>query len=157
MRPFSSYYTLKLRQISKEKLRSSRLRHVLKTISWRFVGSMDTLLLALLVTGDLSIGGMIALAEVASKMILYYLHERVWYKIPYGIKNSEVSKNRHLAKAVTWRVVGTIDTAILAWLISGNAMQGLQIGALETVTKLALYYFHERLWLRINVKFSDGQ
>lgn len=60
------------------------------------------------------------------------------------------SRVRHLAKTITWRVVGTIDTMLLAWLISGNPMTGFKIGAAEVVTKMILYYFHERAWYKIN-------
>ncbi len=147
--------SINFRKISKEKLRSSRLRHILKTISWRLIGSVDTWLLALLVTGDVGTGGLIALAEVASKMFLYYLHERVWFKLSYGLRGGKVLKSRHVAKAFTWRIIGTFDTMLLAWLISGNPIYGLEIGLLESLTKLILYYFHERVWLRINVKFND--
>lgn len=60
------------------------------------------------------------------------------------------SRKRHLAKTITWRFVGTIDTMILAWVISGNPMTGFKIGAAEVVTKMILYYFHERAWYKIN-------
>lgn len=60
------------------------------------------------------------------------------------------SRVRHLAKTITWRIVGTIDTMILAWVISGDPVTGLKIGAAEVVTKMILYYFHERVWYRIN-------
>lgn len=60
------------------------------------------------------------------------------------------SRVRHLAKTVTWRVVGTIDTMVLAWVISGDPATGLKIGAAEVVTKMILYYFHERIWYKIN-------
>jgi adenylylsulfate kinase len=60
------------------------------------------------------------------------------------------SQARHLAKTVTWRVIGTIDTMILAWIISGNPMTGFKIGAAEIVTKMLLYYFHERIWYKLN-------
>lgn len=60
------------------------------------------------------------------------------------------SRVRHLAKTITWRVVGTIDTMLLAWLISGDPMTGFKIGAAEVVTKMILYYFHERTWYKIN-------
>lgn len=60
------------------------------------------------------------------------------------------SRARHLAKTVTWRIVGTIDTMILAWVISGDPMTGFKIGAAEVVTKMILYYFHERAWYKIN-------
>ncbi|WP_255552100.1 adenylyl-sulfate kinase [Roseivirga sp. E12] len=60
------------------------------------------------------------------------------------------SRVRHLAKTITWRAVGTVDTVILAWLISGNPMTGFKIGAAEVVTKMVLYYFHERVWYKVN-------
>ncbi|WPZ11917.1 adenylyl-sulfate kinase [Roseivirga spongicola] len=60
------------------------------------------------------------------------------------------SRVRHLAKTVTWRIVGTIDTMILAWIISGSPITGLKIGAAEVVTKMVLYYLHERVWYKVN-------
>lgn len=60
------------------------------------------------------------------------------------------SRIRHLAKTITWRIVGTIDTMLLAWVISGSPVTGLKIGAAEVVTKMILYYLHERVWYRIN-------
>ena len=60
------------------------------------------------------------------------------------------SRKRHIAKTFTWRFIGTIDTMILAWIISGNPMTGFKIGAAEVVTKMILYYLHERAWWKIN-------
>ncbi len=54
-------------------------RHLLKTISWRIVGTLDTVLLGWFVTGHLSLGAKIGLLELLTKMFLYYLHERVWH------------------------------------------------------------------------------
>jgi uncharacterized membrane protein len=55
-------------------------------------------------------------------------------------------KTRHILKSITWRLVGTIDTIILSWVITGNLQIGLKIGGVEVITKMILYYFHERLW-----------
>lgn len=60
------------------------------------------------------------------------------------------SVKRHVAKTVTWRIVGTIDTMALGWLITGNAMIGIKIGGVEVVTKMILYFVHERIWFKIN-------
>jgi len=59
-----------------------------------------------------------------------------------------VSKKRHIAKTITWRIIGTIDTIILSWLITGELKLGLAIGGIEVITKMLLYYFHERVWYR---------
>lgn len=62
--------------------------------------------------------------------------------------DAQQSRIRHLAKTLTWRLVGTVDTILLGWLVSGDPTIGLTIGGLELVTKMVLYYFHERAWFR---------
>jgi adenylylsulfate kinase len=60
-------------------------RNVLKTISWRVVGSLDTVALGWLITGKFSVGAKIGLTELLTKMLLYYFHERGWQKINFGL------------------------------------------------------------------------
>ena len=67
------------------------------------------------------------------------------------------SVKRHLAKTITWRIVGSIDTAILGWIISGKPMIGLKIGGFEMLTKMVLYYLHERAWFRINIGLPNRE
>ena len=62
-----------------------RKRHIAKTLTWRIIGTIDTMLIGYLITGDIKIGLSIGGIEVISKMVLYYLHERVWYKSKFGI------------------------------------------------------------------------
>ena len=57
-----------------------------------------------------------------------------------------VSYKRHALKTVTWRILGTLDTFLLSWLITGSLKLGATIGAVEIITKMVLYYFHERIW-----------
>ena len=83
-------------------------------------------------------------------MILYYLHERVWYRL--GIRES---RKRHIIKSISWRAIGTIDTILLSWFITGNPLTGLKIGLAEVITKMVLYYAHERVWYRINFGLTD--
>ena len=125
-------------------------RHIAKTITWRIVGTIDTVLLSWFITGDPYTGLKIGLSEVLTKMVLYYLHERVWFNIKAGVTKDVDSKKRHIAKTVTWRIVGTIDTMAMAWFITGNPLIGLKIGMIEVVTKMALYYFHERAWYKFD-------
>ena len=58
------------------------------------------------------------------------------------------SKSRSILKTISWRIVGTLDTMTLGWIITGSPLVGLKIGALELITKFILYYLHERIWLR---------
>lgn len=70
-----------------------------------------------------------------------------------GLKSPSVK--RHFAKTITWRIIGTIDTMFLGWIISGNPMIGLKIGGLEMLTKMVLYYAHERVWYKSNYGLVD--
>ena len=60
------------------------------------------------------------------------------------------SVKRHIAKTFTWRIIGTIDTMFLGWMITGNPMTGVKIGGFEVLTKMALYFIHERVWFKVN-------
>ena len=64
-------------------------------------------------------------------------------------EKSHAMHRRSFAKAVSWRTVGSIDTFIISWLITGKADLGAFIAGTEVLTKLALYYFHERAWAHI--------
>ncbi len=59
-------------------------RSVVKTISWRTIGTLDTIVISYFITGDLVMAASIGSIEVVTKMILYYFHERAWNKIPLG-------------------------------------------------------------------------
>lgn len=54
----------------------------------------------------------------------------------------------HLAKTITWRIVGTIDTIILGWVLTEDLKLGLAIGGTEVITKMFLYFIHERIWYK---------
>ena len=61
-----------------------------------------------------------------------------------------VNYKRHIAKTISWRVVGTLDTIILSGIITGSWETGLTIGGVEIITKMILYFFHERLWYKFS-------
>lgn len=61
-----------------------------------------------------------------------------------------VSYKRHILKTISWRVLGTIDTIILSWLITGSWKLGLSIGGVEVITKMVLYFLHERAWYKFS-------
>ena len=60
-----------------------------------------------------------------------------------------VSKQRSAAKAISWRVIGTLDTFILSFLITHKPITAASIAGFEVLTKTILYYFHERGWDRV--------
>lgn len=59
------------------------------------------------------------------------------------------TNSRSMVKALSWRIVGTLDTILISWIISGNVQIAFSIGSVELITKTFIYYFHERLWNKI--------
>lgn len=59
-----------------------------------------------------------------------------------------VSQRRHIAKTITWRIIGTVDTIFITYLLTGSLTVGLSVGGVETITKMLLYYLHERAWYK---------
>lgn len=53
---------------------------------------------------------------------------------------------RSIAKAVSWRVVGTVDTLIVSYILTGELVMATSIASVDFVTKMILYFFHERIW-----------
>ncbi|MCB1160926.1 MAG: DUF2061 domain-containing protein [Leptospiraceae bacterium] len=65
-------------------IKEKPIRSVIKAISWRITGTMDTILISFLLTGSPKAAFSIGLAELFTKMLLYYTHERVWSKLKFG-------------------------------------------------------------------------
>lgn len=53
---------------------------------------------------------------------------------------------RSIAKAFSWRVVGTLDTLIISYILTGKIVLAASIASIDFITKMILYFFHERLW-----------
>ncbi len=133
-------------------INETRLRSIVKGVSWRIIATSDTFLVVVLITclfgecsfeNALKIGGI----EFILKLLIYYTHERIWQKI---IKTKSVSKKQSVNKTISWRVVATTTT----FIISGTVLKefnevALFIALLELISKFILYYFHERIWLKI--------
>ena len=123
----------------------SHARAVVKGVSWRVIGTLDTFLWSWLITHEPVKAGSIASTEIFTKVALFYLHERVWRVLKFA-PNSHM---RSLAKAVSWRFVGSLDTFVLSLIFTHNARYAVSIASAEALTKIALYYVHERAWRRV--------
>lgn len=147
--------------------RISGWRSAAKAVSWRTVGTIDTLILSyLLITylgpyfglentqGEaIEAASYIAITEVVTKMVLYFLHERFWVWLSWGtsVVNGKRKETyaRTTTKTTTWRTIASLDTMLLAWFFTGSIATAISIGSLEVITKLILYFFHERIWSNI--------
>ena len=141
-----------------EKPKIERKRHIAKTITWRIVGTTDTWLISFILVyyiGDTpekatEAASYIAGLELITKTILYYFHERTWFRLNFGF----APRVRHIIKTISWRLVGAIDTILLVFVVyfflfgktEGAAEIAVSMFSIEIVTKMALYYLHERVW-----------
>lgn len=112
--------------------------------------------------------GAIAAWDTGLKFVLFYLHERLWQNIPLGVVRSyrlfrtwakplvprdyraavirKESHVRSIIKGISWRVIGTVTTILVAYILTGDTASALKIGGIEVFTKLLLFYLHERAW-----------
>jgi uncharacterized membrane protein len=151
-------------------LRESRARSLAKAVSWRVVGTLDTLLLSFLILTFLSplfgvresataaenmeLASYIAVTEVITKTLLFFVHERAWARFRWAIGTNRDGHHidglrRSTVKAASWRVIASLDTALLALIFTGHMMTALSIGGAEVATKLVLYVLHERVWMLV--------
>lgn len=59
------------------------------------------------------------------------------------------SHTRSVVKAVSWRALGSFDTFLITWLITGSAKSAGSVASIETLSKIFLYYLHERAWSKV--------
>jgi len=129
-------------------MKESHARSVVKGISWRITAMMDTVTIAWLVTGDVTTALKIGSIEWITKIMLYYLHERIWGRVAWG-KSAKDAHRRSFLKGVTWRATGSIDTTMISWIVTGRPSSAFKIGGIEVITKITLFYLHERVWAQI--------
>ena len=127
-------------------------RALAKGVSWRVVGTLDTFLWSLLITRQAFSAGSIASLETFTKIALFYGHERVWRLVRWAPD----SHLRSLIKAVSWRLVGSLDTFMLSLLVTGSAKYAVSIATAEALTKIVLYYLHERVWRLVSWGRLEG-
>lgn len=125
---------------------------LLKTVTWRAVATVDTFILATLFTKHPEGASVMASIELVLKMIMYYVHERFWIKLT-GVKQSLRISG---IKSLSWRVLASTMTFLLGLAIFGDGAAALAISGAEFITKMALYFLHERAWVYLLVKTNNG-
>lgn len=70
------------------------------------------------------------------------------------------TRARSIVKALSWRVFATLITTGVVYVMTGRIDNALEIGVVDTLVKLGLYFGHERVWERINYgrfRYTDYQ
>ena len=159
----------------KNRIQKTHQRSLYKTFTWRIIASLDTAILAFLFSyyGDeiflffaqyglfssdfeitqttvkesINDGLLVGSIEIITKLIIYYFHERAW-RINYKKQSDKFhhSKKRSMYKAITYRIIGSLDTFIISSFVIKSTKLGGGVAIAEIITKPILYYIHERIW-----------
>ena len=142
-------------------MKDGHKRSIAKGASWRLIGTLDTILLSLIFTGAIDKALKIGAIELFTKILLYYIHERIWERLSFGTKEKLIDgklKRRELharsvAKGISWRIVGSLDTFWIALFVNHDSPHAVQtafyITATEVFTKIFFFWAHERAWMRV--------
>ena len=68
----------------------SRSRSIFKVISWRMTATITTMIISFLITGKIDMALKIGLFEVVAKILLQYIHERIWLRLPFGLSKNNL-------------------------------------------------------------------
>lgn len=68
----------------------------------------------------------------------------------YKTDRRSENPKRSIVKSISWRIIGTLDTILISWIVTGTLAVAFSIGVVELFTKMLLYFFHERIWDKIN-------
>ena len=106
-------------------INESHIRSIIKGFSWRIIATLDTFLVVIVITclfDQCSIQNAVKIGviEFFLKLIIYYIHERVWLKF---IKSLTFSKQESLLKTISWRFIATITTFLISGAISLKSFQ----------------------------------
>ena len=74
------------------------------------------------------------------------ISQNIEHKTTFSTDKTSEKPMRSIVKSISWRVIGTLDTILISWLVTGALTIAFSIGAIELITKLVLYVFHERVW-----------
>ncbi|MEA2078164.1 MAG: DUF2061 domain-containing protein [Candidatus Marinimicrobia bacterium] len=118
-------------------------RALAKTISWRIIASILTIMIIYSLTKNMLAAVSIVGVEFFTKMLFYWAHEKGWDFIN---KPPKGSKLRSLIKTATWRVVASIDTLVLVLLVTKEPVWAGSAALIESMAKTIGYYLHERAW-----------
>ncbi len=81
-------------------MRESHARSIAKGVTWRIIASVTTMTVVYVVTGDLALVASVGVVDILAKIFFYYVHERTWGKVRWGIVGTEPQQNASSAATV---------------------------------------------------------
>lgn len=120
-------------------------------ISHSFLISNDVLLYVYVMVSTLA-DFVVHISELAYRA---FLRTRKALFFMSKLKKMKEKTYRSIAKTISWRTIGTIDTVLISWFVIGDITWAMSIGGVELFTKMGLYFLHERTWNKIKFGKED--
>src|SRR5258706_4144995 len=134
----------------KSRRMDSNSRSIVKALSYRILGSVATAVIYFVLTRNAGMSLGAGALDSIVKIGMYFVHERLWNLIDYGRGVDADATTRSIAKAMSYRVLGSASTALIFYVLSRDAKLSLGGGLVDSVLKIGVYFIHERLWNHIS-------
>ncbi|WP_375751454.1 DUF2061 domain-containing protein [Vibrio sp. HN007] len=119
---------------------------MIKTITFAAIHFTIATTVAYILTGDLLIGSLIAMIEPSINTVFFYIHEKIWQKVPF-LKRNEANTR---VKTASFAVIHFSVAFTVTFLLTGDAFIGGVMAMIEPTINSFAYYFHEKVWMRNN-------
>ncbi len=130
-------------------MQDSRWVSLIKGISWRFLATSLMILMSYMVIGDAKIAFNIGLIDFVLKIGVFYLHDRAWSHMPYGLTSFGERLWRSISKGITYRMLGSSISFAIGFFMTGSIYIAGTLALLDVVVKVIAYAVHEQIWQRV--------
>lgn len=129
----------------------TKLRSLIKTVSWRIILTLSHIINGFIVTGNLLMGFKIAGMALIINSVLYWIHERFWNYIHWQRQNHLLYKFKEKffrtgSKVLSWRIIVTITNMLIPFILTGDWKIAAFYTGLATIVNMSLYWIHEYSW-----------
>mmetsp|Transcript_35937 Transcript_35937/g.111260 ORF Transcript_35937/g.111260 Transcript_35937/m.111260 type:complete len:198 (-) Transcript_35937:214-807(-) len=130
--------------------RETTSRSLVKAFGWRVTAGIVTFCSSMYFTNNLRTALAIVASDFLSKSGTMFLGERLFNKVKVGRSSDGESLSRSIAKALIWRCVAFVNTALVSGAIIGSAGVGSLIALSDSIFKTTLMVFYDQFWNRID-------
>ncbi len=124
---------------------------MIKTITFAAIHFTIATLVAFALTGDFLLGSLIAMIEPSINTGAFYIHEKIWQKVPFLKRHEALTQ----LKTASFAVVHFSVAFTVTYNLTGDAFIGGLMATIEPAINSVAYFFHEKVWLR-KAKSTDN-
>lgn len=138
-----------------QKMNEEQKRSIAKALTARVMFTMSHLVNGFIISGSWVMGAQIVGVAAVVNLLLFWGHERAWNYFQFNRKPKDGlmfvdGHPRSVSKAVTWRILITINNFLIPYILTGSWKAAAAFLTIATIMNTVLYYTHERVWNRFS-------